>query len=180
MLNSGVDLSLNQKSLMNSYQLAKLISWAGTLHTRKKLQKVVYMLQQAGCPLDAEFYLHHYGPYSDEVAQLTDQMVQQKLLEEREENGTYSYAISPSVSQRLSSLESKPNGMEMLEMMKPHEALAKELLKHKVKDLEYASTILYFYRRNSDWADAVQKAVKMKGQEAETGLDLARKTIEAA
>lgn len=46
---------------MTRYQLAKLISWAGTLHSRKKMQKVVFMLQAAGCPLDAEFYLHLYG-----------------------------------------------------------------------------------------------------------------------
>ena len=60
---------------MNRYQLAKLVEWAGCLHTRKRLQKLVYMLQSAGCPLEAEFTLHHYGPYSQEIAGLSDAMV---------------------------------------------------------------------------------------------------------
>jgi hypothetical protein len=36
---------------MNRYQLAKIVDWAGTLETRKRMQKVVYLLQVAGCPL---------------------------------------------------------------------------------------------------------------------------------
>jgi hypothetical protein len=30
------------------------VDWAGTLHLRKRIQKVVYLLQVAGCPLEAE------------------------------------------------------------------------------------------------------------------------------
>ena len=61
---------------MTRYQLAKLVEWAGTLNSRKRLQKVVFMLQAAGCPLQAEFYLNHYGTYSlEDVTRLTDEMV---------------------------------------------------------------------------------------------------------
>jgi len=70
---------------MDSYQLAKIVQWVGTLHTRKRLQKVVYLLQAAKCPLDADFFLHHYGPYSNDVARLTDTLVGQQLLIEKEE-----------------------------------------------------------------------------------------------
>lgn len=55
---------------MTRYQLAKLVEWAGELRSRKRLQKVVYLLQAAGAPIEAEFTLHHYGPYSFDVAQL--------------------------------------------------------------------------------------------------------------
>jgi uncharacterized protein YwgA len=51
---------------MTRYQLAKLVEWAGTLRTRKRLQKVVFMLQAAGCPFDDGFGLHHFGPYSSD------------------------------------------------------------------------------------------------------------------
>ena len=67
---------------MNRYQLAKIVDWAGTLETRKRMQKVVYLLQVAGCPLGADYTLHHYGPYSQEVARLTDEMVQTGILTE--------------------------------------------------------------------------------------------------
>lgn len=67
---------------MTRYQLAKLVQWAGTLHTRKRLQKVIYMLQSVGCPLEAEFYLHHYGTYSEDVARVADEMVRLQMLKE--------------------------------------------------------------------------------------------------
>ena len=55
---------------MDRYQLATLSSWAGErgIQGRKRLQKVVFLLQAAGCPLSSHFTLHHYGPYSRDVA----------------------------------------------------------------------------------------------------------------
>jgi hypothetical protein len=44
---------------MTRYELAKLAAWAETLHSRKRLQKVVFLLHTAGCPLEADFILHH-------------------------------------------------------------------------------------------------------------------------
>ena len=83
---------------MTRYQLAKLVQWSGTLHSRKRLQKLVFMLQAAGCPLDAEYGLHHYGPYSQEVARLSDEMQRSSLLlEESEPNQVgrqYSYSLT--------------------------------------------------------------------------------------
>src|SRR5438876_8802937 len=67
---------------MTRYQLAKLVEWAGILNSRKRLQKVVFLLQASGCPIEAEYFLHHYGPYSQEVARMSDEMVQVGLLEE--------------------------------------------------------------------------------------------------
>ena len=82
---------------MNRYQLAKIVDWAGTLETRKRMQKVVYLLQVAGCPLGADYTLHHYGPYSHDVARLTDEMVQASLLVEKTTSNAvgqqYSYSL---------------------------------------------------------------------------------------
>src|SRR5258706_10557443 len=62
---------------MNRLQLATLLSWAGDsgIQGRKRLQKVVFFLQQAGCPLDCQYTLHHFGPYSRDVADTCDEMV---------------------------------------------------------------------------------------------------------
>ena len=67
---------------MNRYQLAKIIDWAGILRSRKRMQKLIFLLQAAGCPLDADYDFHKYGPYSQDVARLTDELTREGLLEE--------------------------------------------------------------------------------------------------
>jgi uncharacterized protein len=152
---------------MTRYQLAKLVEWAGTLNSRKRLQKVVFLLQAAGCPFDAEFYLHHYGTYSEDVARLTDEMVRLELLKETSEpfmsGEKYSYQLSPQVKAQLADLEKSDRGQAMQQQLAPFEAKAKALLAADVKQLEYASTILYFHLEGKDWPEAVEKAVQFKG-----------------
>ncbi len=151
---------------MNRYQLAKLVSWAGRLQSRKRMQKVVFMLQAAGCPIPANYYLHHYGPYSDEVARLADEMVRNGLLTENEGevmgNVTYSYQLADSTTQQLQSLEQTPQGIEWASELAPFETKARRLLRADLRQLEYASTILFFQKQGNDWPQAVEKAEKFK------------------
>src|SRR5579863_3270500 len=99
---------------MTPYQLAKLISWAGTLRSRKRMQKVVFLSQSAGCPFDAEYRLHHFGPYSDGVAHITDEMVQVGLLEEVEKTtsvgNSYDYRIPEKSVRAIAEFEATPEG----------------------------------------------------------------------
>ena len=94
---------------MNRYQLAKIVDWAGLLRSRKRMQKVVYLLQVAGCPLQADYILHHYGPYSQEVARLTDEMVRSALLDETSEATTvgeqYAYRLPEATRKKLEDAE---------------------------------------------------------------------------
>jgi uncharacterized protein len=91
---------------MERYQLAKIVEWAGNFRSRKRVQKLIFMLQAAGCPLNADYDLHHYGPYSQDVALLTGQMVSQRLLEERKEahpyGEQYSYILSEDARRQIS------------------------------------------------------------------------------
>ncbi len=167
---------------MTRYQLAKLISWAGTLHSRKKMQKVVFMLQAADCPIEADFYLHLYGTYSEDVARLTDEMVRKGLLEEETNptpNGSqYSYRLPGQIKQHLIDLEKTEDGKKWASELAPFEAKAKSLLQADVKELEYASTILYFHVQGDDWPQAVDKAVEFKRSPAvRNALDLAKKAL---
>ena len=129
---------------MTRYQLAKLVQWAGTLNSRKRLQKVVFMLQAAGCPLDAEFYLHHYGTYSEDLARLTDEMVRKGLLEEETlpaPNGSqYSYRLPAQVNSQLIDLEKTEDGKSWAGQLAPFASKAELLLRANAKELEYAST----------------------------------------
>jgi uncharacterized protein YwgA len=159
---------------MTKYQLAKLVDWAGTLRTRKRLQKVVYLLQAAGCPLEADYGLHHFGPYSPDVAQLTDEMAQAGLLEEtRESNGVgrqYSYRLTDRARQQLAALEENPQGRAWAEPLAGFEARARQLLRTDVRELEIAATIAYFRRQDNDWSSALEKTSRLKNLSADSPL----------
>jgi uncharacterized protein YwgA len=152
---------------MTRYQLAKVVGWAGTLDTRKRMQKVAYLLQVAGCPLEAEYGLHHYGPYSQEVSRLTDEMVQANLLIEKAESNLvgqqYSYRLSDGARQSLSDFEATPQGRSVSESMSRFEPLARRLFQSDLKELEFASTIIFFHRQGHDWPEAIEKMCEFKG-----------------
>ena len=113
---------------MNRYQLAKIVEWAGTLRARKRMQKLIYLLQAAGCPLDVDYDLHHYGPYSEDVARTTDEMVREKLLGETTETYSYgeqySYSLTPRSIDQIHRYEAEARGLEDARKIKPFEQLA--------------------------------------------------------
>ncbi|MHC5539774.1 hypothetical protein ACYOEI_16265 [Singulisphaera rosea] len=152
---------------MNRYQLAKIVDWAGTLDTRKRMQKVAYLLQVAGCPLGADFNLHHYGPYSQEVARLTDAMVQAHILDERAESNMvgqrFSYCLNEVARKNLADFEATPRGTVAAAELAPHEDLARRLFLADLKDLEYASTAVFFRKQGHEWVEAVEKMCRFKG-----------------
>ncbi len=176
---------------MQPYHLAKLIAWteSGELKSRKRIQKVVYLLQRAGCgALDAEFTLHHYGPYSQDVAALTDQMVSAGLLMEKAEpnqmvGSSYSYRLSDSAKKSLAQFEEEEPGRKMAADMQPFHSRATELLKTDLRKLEYAATAAYFYWREQDWKTALDrtcefKEVKADGDVVTAAVELAKKFVE--
>lgn len=152
---------------MNRYQLAKIVDWAGTLETRKRMQKVVYLLQVAGCPLGADYTLHHYGPYSQEVARLTDEMVQASLLDERTNSNAvgqqYSYTLSPTARASLADFDATPAGRVLASELEPFFADKRWLLEADLRELEYAATIIFFRKQGHDWPSSVAKMCEFKG-----------------
>jgi hypothetical protein len=156
---------------MTAFELAKIVHWAGTLKTRKRLQKVVYLLQASGAPIAADYTLHHYGPYTSDVAHLTDQMVQTGLLEEQAgSNGIgnqFSYTLSAVAAKQLAELE---KNAKVNAPLAPFEKTAKMLLNTDLKDLEIAATVAYFRKQGKEWTDAVQSAAQFKSIPADGPL----------
>ena len=136
------------------------------------MQKVVFLLQAAGCAeFDADFILHHYGPYSQDVAALTDQMVSAGLLlEEAEPNqqigSSYSYRLNDSAKNSLERFEREESGKQMAARLEPFQDRAEELFKTDLKELEYAATVVYFHRQEPDWKIAETKTCAFKKIEA--------------
>jgi hypothetical protein len=158
---------------MDAYPLAKLVECAETLRTRKRLQKTVYLLQAAGYRLNAEFTLHHYGPYSADLAQRTDAMVHAGLLEEQESPNSrggrsFSYQLSPLGLNQLARVEKAPGTRERLGGLDRFEQLARRLLQEPdLPKLEFAATITYFRNQvtGGAWPAARKAAAAFKKQE---------------
>lgn len=145
---------------MNRLQLATLISWAGDagLQGRKRLQKVVFFLQAAGCPLGCRYTLHHFGPYSRDVADACDELVAAGLVEERggpaEGGSSYAYALKP---------ETRPFLQQAADTaMTRFETLGAELINSDLWQLELGSTVLFFHGQTADWEQALVRACTFK------------------
>lgn len=163
---------------MNRLQLATLLSWAGEpgIQGRKRLQKVVYFLQQAGCPLGCAYTLHHFGPYSRDVADACDEMVAARLIDETVSLQQW----GPQYGYRL-----KPQTLELLEQandqsMESYRKLGTELIAEDIRLLELGSTIQFFYGQTTDWDRALEEACKFKkksddADESRQALELARR-----
>jgi uncharacterized protein YwgA len=145
---------------MNRLQLATLLSWAEEegFQGRKRLQKVVFFLQQAGCPLDCRFILHHFGPYSRDVADRCDEMVAAGLVEETggPANGAmqYSYKLPPSTRKLLPATPDP--------QLEEFRKLGTELVKENLWTLELGSTILYYKAQVGEWNQALAQACEFK------------------
>lgn len=156
---------------MNRLQLATLLSWAGDMgiQGRKRLQKVVFFLQQAGCSLDCQYTLHYFGPYSRDVADACDEMVAAGLVVETggPRNGAmqYDYALKPEIHALLAQTPNAP--------MQPFEDLGRDLINESIWPLELGSTILFFYRQTNDWNQALARGCEFKKVPAETPASIA-------
>lgn len=162
---------------MNRLQLATLLSWAGDrgLQGRKRLQKVVFFLQQAGCPLGCHYTLHHFGPYSRDVADICDEMVAAGLIDESCDSQAgdrqqYAYKLTPSTSALLNQTP-EPT-------MRSFQELGRGLIDEDIWTLELGSTILFFYRQSHDLDDAMQKACEFKKVPLQSGRS--RKALQLA
>ena len=152
---------------MIKYHLAKLVDWVGNLETRKRMQKIVYLLQAAGCPFEADFFLHRFGPYSQDVARITDELVAIGILEETaSENQVgrqFSYCLTTSGREKIAALEAKPDTQEYCDRLSVFGDLAKDLAATGLRDLEVASTMAYYHHDlGLDWDQAKVSACSFK------------------
>ncbi len=151
---------------MTHYQLAKIVQAVGKVDARKRLQKLIYLLQCAGCPLKVEFTLHLYGPYSHEIANLTDELVADHLLAEKcDQNRAgrqYSYQVSPKTVESLAEFERTEQGKSAKKAIAPWEDKIKDLAGNHLWTLELASTVAFFKQSERSWEKAVEETALFK------------------
>jgi len=150
---------------MKDYWLAKLISSVTEVDSRKRLQKSIYLLQQAGCPLQLSYILHYYGPYSFELASLIDQLKGADIIDEsaaQTEFGNIRYRSKINIrgTQVLTNFEKTEDGKQAMAKITPFTPRFKDLNEKDPWVLELAATIAYFYE--GDWSEAQKQTATFK------------------
>lgn len=139
--------------MIQTLNLAMLVQQCGTITGRKKLQKIVHLLQVAGFRRDFSYdfgYLH-YGPYSHGVKNDLEILVREQLVDENEtnagEHATYQYSASPSLAEDLQAVG--------VSLDTAWSRTAQNLNQLSPQQLEAASTIAYLQDKGFS-ADALR------------------------
>ncbi|HVT89098.1 MAG TPA: hypothetical protein VHD56_09620 [Tepidisphaeraceae bacterium] len=139
-------------------EVLRLIFVLDELKGRKKLQKIVHILQSRGFNFPQRFGYLHYGPYSSQLASEIDALVAGNLLKEEKGVGDdytpYVYELSDEAMKLLKDLNStgKP----------PWITLAKNLNEKDPNYLEAMSTILYLKANGFEGNNLRDRFVSLK------------------
>ncbi len=156
---------------MSRYQLLRILDIAGEVDGRKRMQKMAFLLQCNGLQLDYDFVIHHYGPYSFDLANEVTLMTRGNLVEEREEQlgqaKAYRYSMSSNARSQLQGLTAEPRFKSAEHELAVRSDLIKRLAEEDLWTLELGSTIAYFQRKSGDWEEAIQAACVVKGRAPE-------------
>lgn len=149
---------------MKEYWLAKLIGSVKEVRSRKQLQKSVYLLRVAGCPLKCDYILHYYGPYSFELAELTTRLKGAGVIEEtRIDRGNgcqYSCKLSPAGETLLRNFEKTDEGKKAYTAIEKFIGRFKDLNSKKLLLLELAATVAFLFQ--GDWEIAKKQTAAFK------------------
>ncbi|WP_019378251.1 YwgA family protein [Virgibacillus halodenitrificans] len=84
--------------LSNHAKLMQFFSVAKEVTGRKKLQKMIYILQKCEVPFEEKYQFHFYGPYSEELTLRVEELCNLGFIEEVKEEKSnyyqYNYAIT--------------------------------------------------------------------------------------
>lgn len=142
-------------SVESAMLVARLVSELGGVIGRKRLQKIVHLLQANDSKkFGYRFILHYFGPYSKELASDLDFLSDVKILNERapaSDEGTYEYAVCPEVMGEVNRMSDRDEGGD------EWKKLALELKKESVPRLEALSTIVFLLRQRKRQGDRLRK-----------------------
>lgn len=133
-------------------RLVSLFHKTGSVNGRKKIQKMVFLLQNAGLDFGKTFRYHYYGPYCTELQLEMDALVDMGVLEERHNGYSYSYRIA-----KETDLNTKWEACER------NSALIEYLNRLSPQVLELASTLVFLSERDyGDFDSVKKKALSLK------------------
>lgn len=125
--------------LDNHAKLMQFFSMAENVTGRKKLQKMIYILQKCNIPFEEKYNFHFYGPYSEELTLRVEELCNLGFLNEVKEDKSnyyqYNYTVTEAGKEFLNQFTlSMPNYEEKVEKLKAKSS----------RFLELVATMFYF------------------------------------
>lgn len=134
-------------------KLISLIQIAQPIEGRKKLQKIVYILQNEDVDFGKVFKYAIYGPYSVDLQLEINKLVLHNVLNETtERNSSYSYVFNNENHYYPSPVSDQE--------VKSKESLIKYLNSSSSQELELVATIYFLKNKGEEYAD--DEMVKIK------------------
>ncbi|MFH1373552.1 MAG: hypothetical protein ABII79_07150 [bacterium] len=146
----------------------------GKIESKKKLHKLVYLLQQSGENFDEDFIFHHYGVFSPTLArdlEFAEKTEQIEIEKPQAENWGYTIKLPPD---RILGGENRLSN-------KSREHLIPHLADKEPQLLETLSTIVYLKRNYYNEKDLKQKLSELKpdlSQHYEEAFHLAKELFQ--
>lgn len=142
-----------ENSLRKLVGLVALVD--GTIHSRKKLHKMVYLLQELGEDFDQDFTFHNYGVFSPSLARDLDFAGNLGLLHQSREENQYIITVERDGTE----LEEPSNIFSDDNIV----SAANRLQGEPPQFLEVLSTIVYLYRGYYRGNALKKKLMSLKG-----------------
>lgn len=152
-----------------AFYLLRLFQGVKEVVGRKRLQKLVFLLQNEGLPMGQTFIFHYYGPYSPSLAAEVEVLTQPPLaLLEEESTSTssgtveYRYRLQDDGARLLK--EFAENGDFSHEIAGTQRFVDRfaELAVVGPRTLELAATIVYWMQKGYPEAEAAEKTARLK------------------
>lgn len=140
---------------------------------RKKLQKMIYILQSSGFPFEEKYQFHFYGPYSEELSLRMEELCNLGFIREvKEDKGNYSQYIYDVTQEGLDF--SHQFDLQMPDFREQAQLLQAE----SSRFLELMATMLYFKDLPKQMVEEKVYVVKPKQHFTVEEMEKAWKLIE--
>ncbi|RLL42852.1 YwgA family protein [Oceanobacillus piezotolerans] len=125
--------------LDNHAKIIQFFSVAKEVTGRKKLQKMIYILQKCNIPFEEKYNFHFYGPYSEELTLRIEELCNLGFLHEVKEEKSnyyqYNYTLTSDGEEFLNQFHlDMPDYTEKVNLLREKSS----------RFLELVSTMLYF------------------------------------
>lgn len=143
--------------MSREFEVLKLLAVCDRIEGRKKLQKLVHILKEAGFPFKFRYGYHFHGPFSSELKAGIDALVADGMVQEEEgetfsgDHRQFTYRLDDSARAFLPSA-----------IAPDWAALARSLNEKSPKELEAISTVIFLMREGCDDARLRERFLLLK------------------
>lgn len=128
----------------------------GTVYGRKKIQKMIHLLEASGTRMPFKYEYHYYGPYSSELQAEINDLVQQDFLSETKGDDAYIYKITDKGRQFKEMLDQSGKTIEI------DFELVRDMVQKSSPFLEMVSTYAFLIDAGLEPDKAKHKALELK------------------